>query len=82
MLLELHTMPCARTLVPVDVPLDVSTSEVFDLEGYDGYTDSDDQEDEHYHLVTDGMINIKDIAEELVIIENLCVLILNIVIKC
>ena len=39
-------------------------------------------EDEHYHLVTDGMINIKDIAEELVIIENLCVLILNIVIKC
>ena len=65
-----YTMPCARTLVPVDVPLDVSTS-VFDLEGYDGYTDSDDQ-DEHYHLVTDGMINIKDIAEELVIIENLC----------
>ena len=45
-------------------------SEVFDLEGYDGYTDSDDQEDEHYHLVTDGMINIKDIAEELVIIEK------------
>ena len=42
------------------------------MEGYDGYTDSDDQEDEHYHLVTDGMINIKDIAEELVIIENLC----------
>ena len=34
-----YTMPCARTLVPVDVPLDVSTSEVFDLEGYDGYTD-------------------------------------------
>ena len=52
------------------MPLDVSTSEVFDLEGYDGYTDSDDQEDEHYHLVTDGMINIKDIAEELVIIEK------------
>ena len=65
-----YTMPCARTLVPVDVPLDVSTSEVFDLEGYDGYTDSDDQEDEHYNLVTDGMINIKDIAEELVIIEK------------
>ena len=65
-----YTMPCARTLVPVDVPLDVSTSEVFDLEGYDGYNDSDDQEDEHYHLVTDGMINIKDIAEELVIIEK------------
>ena len=39
-----YTMPCARTLVPVDVPLDVSTSEVFDLEGYDGYTDSDAEE--------------------------------------
>lgn len=65
-----YTMPCARTLEPVDVPLDVTTSEVFDLEGYDNYTDDDDQEDEHYHLVTDGMINIKDIAEELVIIEK------------
>ena len=52
------------------MPLDVTTSEVFDLEGYDNYTDDDDQEDEHYHLVTDGMINIKDIAEELVIIEK------------
>ena len=27
-----YTMPCARTLEPVDVPLDVTTSEVFDLE--------------------------------------------------
>ena len=27
-----YTMPCARTLVPVEVPLDVTTSEVFDLE--------------------------------------------------
>ena len=44
-----YTMPCARTLVPVDVPLDVSTSEVFDLEGYDGYTDSDYQE-----MLTEG----------------------------
>ena len=26
-------MPCARTLVPVKVPLDVTTTEVFDLEG-------------------------------------------------
>ena len=65
-----YTMPCARTLVPVDVPLDVRTSEIFDLEGYDSYTDEEVEEDEHYHLVTDGMINIKDIAEELVIIEK------------
>ena len=65
-----YTMPCARTLVPVDVPLDVSTSEVFDLEGYDGYTDSDDQEDEHYHIIKDGMVNLQDIVEDIVIIEK------------
>ena len=34
-------MPCARTLVPVEVPLDVRTSEIFDLEGYDSYTDEE-----------------------------------------
>ena len=65
-----YTMPCARTLVPVEVPLDVRTSEIFDLEGYDSYTDEEVEEDEHYHLATDGMINIRDIAEELVIIEK------------
>lgn len=65
-----YTMPCARTLVPVEVPLDVRTSEIFDLEGYDSYTDEEVEEDEHYHLATDGMINIRDIVEELVIIEK------------
>lgn len=65
-----YTMPCARTLVPVDVPLDVRTSEVFDLEGYNSYTEEEVDEDEHYHLATDGMINIRDIAKELVIIEK------------
>ena len=54
---------------PVEVPLDVTTSEVFDLEGYNDYADESEL-DEHYHLATDGMINIKDIAEELVIIEK------------
>lgn len=65
-----YTMPCARTLVPVEVPLDVRTSEIFDLEGYDSYTDEEVEEDEHYHLATDGMINIRNIAKELVIIEK------------
>ncbi|WP_154835112.1 YceD family protein [Staphylococcus pasteuri] len=64
-----YTMPCARTLVPVEVPLDVETAEIFDLEGSDYYTDEEEQ-DEHYHLATDGMINIKDIVEDLVIIEK------------
>lgn len=60
-----YTMPCARTLQPVDASLDVETTEVFDLEGY-----YDDDENEHYHDATDGMINLRDIAEDLVIIEK------------
>ena len=63
-----YTMACARTLVPVEVPLDIRSQEVFDLEGYNQY--GDDDEDEHYHDASDGMINLKDIAEELVIIEK------------
>lgn len=61
-----YTMPCARTLQPVEVPLDTTSQEIFDLDGY--YADSED--DEHYHDASDGMINLKDIAEELVIIEK------------
>ncbi|HBG3164854.1 YceD family protein [Staphylococcus aureus] len=51
-----YTMPCARTLVPVKVPLDVTTTEVFDLEGYNQYND--------------GMVNLQDIVEDIVIIEK------------
>ncbi|MBI5974499.1 YceD family protein [Staphylococcus canis] len=60
-----YTMPCARTLVPVEVPFDTSTTEVFDLDGL-----YEDEDDEHYHLVTDGMINLRDIAEEVVMLEK------------
>ena len=42
---------------------------MFDLEGSDYYTDEEEQ-DEHYHSATDGMINIKDIVEDFVIIEK------------
>lgn len=63
-----YTMACARTLVPVEVPIDIKSQEIFDLEG-NAYI-GDDEEDEHYHDATDGMINLKDIAEELVIIEK------------
>ncbi|MGI2320967.1 YceD family protein [Staphylococcus cohnii] len=63
-----YTMVCARTLVPVEVPIDIKSQEIFDLEGNEYI--SDDEEDEHYHDATDGMINLKDIAEELVIIEK------------
>ena len=77
-----YTMPCARTLVPVDVPLDVRTSEIFDLEGYNSYTDEEVDEDEHYHLATDGMINIRDIAKNWLLLRSQCVHFLRIVIKC
>ncbi|MFO3693810.1 DUF177 domain-containing protein [Staphylococcus felis] len=60
-----YTMPCARTLVPVEVPFDTTTTEVFDLDGL-----YEDEDDEHYHLVTDGMINLRDIAKEVVMLEK------------
>ncbi|MDN5808888.1 MAG: YceD family protein [Staphylococcus equorum] len=62
-----YTMPCARTLVPVETPIDIKSQEIFDLEGYDEYSNGEDK-DEHYHDATNGMINLKDITEELVII--------------
>ena len=58
-----YTMSCARTLVPVEVPIDIKSQEIFDLEGYEQF-ENDEDEDEHYHDATDGMINLKDIAEE------------------
>ncbi|MCS4486751.1 YceD family protein [Staphylococcus americanisciuri] len=60
-----YTMPCARTLVPVEVPFDTTTTEVFDLDGL-----YEDEDDEHYHLVTDGMIDLRSIAEEIVMLEK------------
>lgn len=66
----MYTMPCARTLVPVEVPLDITTTEVFDLEGYNQYSDDQDDVDEHYHIIKDGMVNLKDIVEDIIIIEK------------
>ncbi|MDO5375893.1 YceD family protein [Staphylococcus rostri] len=60
-----YTMPCARTLVPVEVPFDTTTTEVFDLDGL-----YEDEDDEHYHLVTDGMIDLRSVAEEIVMLEK------------
>ena len=64
------TIKSNEVIADMHVPLDVRTSEIFDLEGYNSYTDEEVDEDEHYHLATDGMINIRDIAKELVIIEK------------
>lgn len=76
-----YTMSCARTLVPVEVPIDIKSQEIFDLEGYEQF-ENDEDEDEHYHDATDGMINLKDIAEELVIIENQCAFFQKKAIRC
>ena len=64
-----YTMEDARTLEPVKVPIDVETTEIFDLEGHE-YSDDEDDENENYHLALSGMIDLRDIAEELVIIEK------------
>ncbi len=58
-----------RVLVPVKVPLDVTTTEVFDLEGYNQYNDDQDDVDEHYHIIKDGMVNLRYV-EDIVIIEK------------
>ncbi|UXV43222.1 YceD family protein [Staphylococcus simulans] len=63
-----YTMEDARTLKPVEVPIDVETTEIFDLEGHE--FSGSEEDDEHYHLATNGMIDLRDIAEELVIIEK------------
>lgn len=65
-----YTMEDARTLKPIEVPIDVETTEIFDLEGYEFGDSEDENEDEHYHLATNGMIDLRDIAEELIIIEK------------
>ena len=61
-------MPCARTLDPVEVPLDVKTQEIFELEPFE--FDEDEDNDEHYHDATDGMINLKDVVQEIVVVEK------------
>lgn len=63
-----YTMPCARTLDPVEVPLDVKTQEIFELEPFE--FDEDEDNDEHYHDATDGMINLKDVVQEIVVVEK------------
>ncbi|MDP4467940.1 YceD family protein [Staphylococcus hyicus] len=60
-----YTMACARTLKPVEVPFDTTSTEVFDLDGL-----YEDEDDEHYHLATDGIINLRAIAEEIVMLEK------------
>lgn len=63
----IYTMACARTLEPVEVPLDVTSQEIFLLEPYD---DPDEEEDEHLHDASDGMIDLKSVIEEIVVIEK------------
>lgn len=72
-----YKMACARTLVPVDVPLDATTTEVFDLDGL-----YEDEDDEHYHLVTNGMIDFVKLPKRLLCLRNQCVSLRMTAIKC
>ena len=62
------TLPCARTLKPVDLPFDTTSTEIFEL---DEFSDGDEEEEDGLrHKVEGGMINLLPIIEELVILEK------------
>ncbi|HGF0286099.1 TPA: DUF177 domain-containing protein [Staphylococcus aureus] len=56
--------------ITIQGQLTIKSTEVFDLEGYNQYNDDQDDVDEHYHIIKDGMVNLQDIVEDIVIIEK------------
>lgn len=61
------TLPCARTLKPVELPFDTTSVEIFEL---DEFSESYNDDDELRHKLEGGMINLLPIIEELVILEK------------
>lgn len=61
------TLPCARTLKPVELPFDTTSVEIFEL---DEFSESNNSDDELRHKLEGGMINLLPIIEELVILEK------------
>lgn len=62
------TLPCARTLKPVELPFDTTSVEIFELDEFSESNDEDD--DDLRHKLEGGMINLLPIIEELVILEK------------
>ncbi|GGI41521.1 YceD family protein [Mammaliicoccus stepanovicii] len=61
------TLPCARTLKPVELPFDTTSTEIFEL---DESSDREGVYDEARHKLDGGMVNLLPIIEELVILEK------------
>ncbi|RXK18881.1 DUF177 domain-containing protein [Macrococcus sp. DPC7161] len=59
-----YVMTCARSLEDVAVPFDISSIEIFD-EG-----DFDIEEDENRHEIVNGVIDLKPVIEELIVINK------------
>ncbi|MFD1705780.1 YceD family protein [Siminovitchia sediminis] len=59
------TLPCARTLVDVNYPLDIHSVETFLLKPLD----YDHQEDEDIHEVEGGVIDLTPVVYELVLLD-------------
>ncbi|GGA97605.1 DUF177 domain-containing protein [Macrococcus hajekii] len=60
-----YVMSCARTLEPVEVPFHIESLEVFDMNDYQL-----DAEDINRHEIINGMIDLKPVVEELVVLEK------------
>lgn len=56
-------LPCSRTLVDVNYPIDVETTETFLLKGLDYETD------EEVHQVKGDVIDLKPVLQEILLLE-------------
>lgn len=59
-----YVMSCARTLDPVDSPIDIESLEIFDM------NDFEMDEEENRHEIINGMVDLTPVVEELVVINK------------
>ena len=60
------TLPCSRTLVDVQYPMEIESIEAFILKPFAGEIDEDS---ESYHEVENGLINLYPVTEELILLH-------------
>ncbi|MED1202183.1 YceD family protein [Heyndrickxia acidicola] len=59
-------LPCARTLVDVDFPIDVDTTEIFYLKPQEH---AEEMEDDEFHLPVGDVVDLDPIIKEIVLLE-------------
>ncbi|MGE8204195.1 YceD family protein [Heyndrickxia sp. NPDC080065] len=59
-------LPCSRTLVDVDFPIDVKSTEIFLL---NPHTSFDENEDDEIHRPTDDIVDLEPVIIELLLLE-------------